>query len=312
MGNDYRVRSTYYGGYPAGYLRRVRALFPDKRRVLHLFSGQVDLAAFPGDTVDINPALNPSYVDDAQTLLHVPLEQYDLVLADPPYSVEDADHYQTTMVKRNVVMRALQRLPGGRARRVAGPGAADVSQGPVRAGGGDRDVEIHQSPVPRHHHLRPPGCAGVAERRGLDEAAGPALRTPCRRAAAPASPISRGLRMAAPLAICCRCKTINLTIPWAGTAPPSFACAGAGPWLWPGTARSRSAKPSSRATPARCAGSAPETACWPGSPVPRRTPSPCSSGWRPSSSGFPTSSNAPASNSPRTGAPTATSAGWKP
>jgi hypothetical protein len=42
MGNDYRVASTYYGGYPAGYLRRVKALFPDKRRVLHLFSGKVD------------------------------------------------------------------------------------------------------------------------------------------------------------------------------------------------------------------------------------------------------------------------------
>jgi 16S rRNA G966 N2-methylase RsmD len=113
MGNDYRVKSAYYGGYPAGYLRRVRALFPDKARILHLFSGQVDLAAFPGDTVDINPALNPTYVDDAQTLRHVPLETYDLVLADPPYSVEDANHYQTTMVKRNVVMRALQRLPTG-------------------------------------------------------------------------------------------------------------------------------------------------------------------------------------------------------
>jgi hypothetical protein len=48
MGNDYRVRSEYYGGYPAGYLRRVRALFPDKRHVLHLFSGKVDLDALPG------------------------------------------------------------------------------------------------------------------------------------------------------------------------------------------------------------------------------------------------------------------------
>ena len=113
MGNDYRVKSAYYGGYPVGYLRRVRALFPDKKRVLHLFSGQVDLDAFPGDTVDINPQMNSTYVDDAQTLARVPLEQYDLVLADPPYSVEDADHYQTTMVKRNVVMRALQRLPQG-------------------------------------------------------------------------------------------------------------------------------------------------------------------------------------------------------
>ena len=54
MGNDYRVQTGYYGGYPAGYLRRIRSLFPDKRtHVLHLFSGRVDLDALPGDTVDI-------------------------------------------------------------------------------------------------------------------------------------------------------------------------------------------------------------------------------------------------------------------
>ena len=41
MGNDYRVKSGYYGGYPAGYLRRVKALFPDKKKVLHLFSGRI-------------------------------------------------------------------------------------------------------------------------------------------------------------------------------------------------------------------------------------------------------------------------------
>ena len=46
-------------------------------------------------------------------LARVPLDCYDLVLADPPYSVEDAERYQTTMVKRNAVMRALQGvLPG--------------------------------------------------------------------------------------------------------------------------------------------------------------------------------------------------------
>ena len=113
MGNNYRVKSSYYGGYPAGYLRRVAALFPDKRRVLHLFSGRVDLAALPGDTVDLNPSLNPTYVDDAQSLRNVPLDQYDLVLADPPYSVEDAVRYQTTMIRRNVVMRALRGLSPG-------------------------------------------------------------------------------------------------------------------------------------------------------------------------------------------------------
>jgi hypothetical protein len=113
MGNDYRVKTGFYGGYPAGYLRRIRSLFPDKRRVLHLFSGRVDLAALPGDTVDINPALEPTYVDDAQKLCGVPLADYDLVLADPPYSVEDCERYQTTMVKRNVVMAALAGLSSG-------------------------------------------------------------------------------------------------------------------------------------------------------------------------------------------------------
>lgn len=113
MGNDYRVKSTYYGGYPAGYLKRVNALFPDKKKVLHLFSGKVDLEIIPGDTVDINHALNPTWLDDAQSLENVPLHQYDLVLADPPYSVEDCEHYGTSMVKRNKVMKALSKLSSG-------------------------------------------------------------------------------------------------------------------------------------------------------------------------------------------------------
>ena len=107
MGNDYRVKSTYYGGYPAGYLRRVKALFPDKKHVLHLFSGKVDLSVFPGMTVDLNPHLKPTFVDNAQTLNSVPLEDFDLVLADPPYSIEDCQHYGTSMVKRNRVLKVL-------------------------------------------------------------------------------------------------------------------------------------------------------------------------------------------------------------
>lgn len=113
MGNDYRVKSSYYGGYPPTYLRRIKALFPDKSNALHIFSGKVDLNTFPGDTVDIKAELNPTYVDDAQSLDSVPLKNYDLILADPPYSVEDCEHYGTTMVKRNKVMRALQGLNSG-------------------------------------------------------------------------------------------------------------------------------------------------------------------------------------------------------
>lgn len=113
MGNAYGVKSGYYGGYPHGYLRRVKAMFPDKYSVLHVFSGRVDQSAWVGDTVDLNPDMGPTYLDDAQSLESVPLEAYDIVLADPPYSVEDADHYQPTMVKRNKVMRALSECKSG-------------------------------------------------------------------------------------------------------------------------------------------------------------------------------------------------------
>jgi hypothetical protein len=107
MGNNYRVKSTYYGGYPAGYLKRIKALFPDKKSILHLFSGKVDTKIMPGTTVDINPDNNPDYIDDAQTLKNVPLENFDLIMADPPYSIEDAERYQATMIKRNKVMKVL-------------------------------------------------------------------------------------------------------------------------------------------------------------------------------------------------------------
>lgn len=107
MGNDYRVKSEYYGGYPAGYLRRVKAIFPDKQKVLHLFSGRVDTEAFPGWTVDINPDLKPDYVANAERMFKVPLQDFDLIMADPPYSVEDCDHYGTPMVNRNKVIEHL-------------------------------------------------------------------------------------------------------------------------------------------------------------------------------------------------------------
>lgn len=114
MGNCYQVKSKFYGGYPHGYLRRVKALFPDRENVLHLFSGKVDTAVFPGITVDINENLKPDIVDDAHTLTKVPVETFDLVLADPAYSSEDTEHYGTPMVNRSVVLRALgERLAKG-------------------------------------------------------------------------------------------------------------------------------------------------------------------------------------------------------
>ena len=113
MGNNYRVKSKYYGGYPAGYLKRIKALFPDKTKVLHLFSGKVDTKILSGTTVDLNPDMNPDILDDAQSLENVPVEEFDLILADPPYSIEDSEHYGPTMVKRNKVMKALGKKAKG-------------------------------------------------------------------------------------------------------------------------------------------------------------------------------------------------------
>jgi len=113
MGNSYKVTSGYHGGYPAGYLKRVKALFPDRRQVLHLFSGRVDTAIMPGTTVDNDPALLPDIVDDAQTLTDVPLELFDLIALDPPYSIEDSMHYQGNMVQRKKVIDALGRCAPG-------------------------------------------------------------------------------------------------------------------------------------------------------------------------------------------------------
>lgn len=114
LGNDYRVKSGYYGGYPATYLKRICSLFPDKKKVLHLFSGKVDLNIIPGDTFDMQPELEPDYIGDAHNLSDlVPIKDYDLVLADPPYSGEDAEHYGTPMINRNKIMRELEMVRAG-------------------------------------------------------------------------------------------------------------------------------------------------------------------------------------------------------
>jgi hypothetical protein len=116
MGNRYGKRTDYYGAYQDNFLKRVDALFPDRRRVLHLFSGEVDTAAFPGDTLDISPQRNPTYCCNAETCEGVPLADYDFVLGDPPYSESDAEHYGAPMVSRNKVIRALSAglRPGAR------------------------------------------------------------------------------------------------------------------------------------------------------------------------------------------------------
>lgn len=64
---SYARNSDHHGAYPGDLLRRYDAMFPDRRNVLHLFAGKVDTLTFPGDTLDIDPKLGPTYCVDAET-----------------------------------------------------------------------------------------------------------------------------------------------------------------------------------------------------------------------------------------------------
>lgn len=114
MGNDYRASAPLYGAYPPRYLTRVLALFPDARRILHAFAGCV--APGPWLRVDISHARRPA-PDLVADVTALPLADgiFDLVLADPPYSREDAARYGTSMVNRPKALRELARVtrPGG-------------------------------------------------------------------------------------------------------------------------------------------------------------------------------------------------------
>ena len=115
IGNDYRNRSKFYGAYPLSYLPRVRALFPDvvpmnasrgKYSILHVFSGSLPAGDYVRCDVK-QPAEISSSVYDLDPARD---GRYPLVLADPPYSSEDAELYGTPMVDRGRALRALARV----------------------------------------------------------------------------------------------------------------------------------------------------------------------------------------------------------
>ena len=120
IGNYYKNKSSYYGTYPHSYLKRIKSMFGDipTWNTLHLFAGEVDTAEFPGTTFDINPELKPDIVGDAHNLTDVLQKHqniyqnktWELIIADPPYSDEDATHYGTPMVNRNKVVKECTKL----------------------------------------------------------------------------------------------------------------------------------------------------------------------------------------------------------
>ena len=120
-----------YGAYPHGYLERVHAMFPDAANVLHVFSGglqqmQAACLTWPGkmptprsmELVDIHGPEQGRYPTWQGDLHDMPAEwagRFDLILADPPYSKDDAKLYDCPAPNRGKIMRSLRRVcrPGG-------------------------------------------------------------------------------------------------------------------------------------------------------------------------------------------------------
>jgi hypothetical protein len=152
IGACYKNPNDLYGAYPHGYLERIHVMFPDARRILHVFSGgltlrnAMEVAGWDNmvkvfDVIEESTGRAPTHMAAGEIgvlmelvdthgpdqgryptwqgdVLAMPEEwegRFDLVLADPPYSAEDAKKYDCPPPNRGKIMRAL--------RRVAAPGA---------------------------------------------------------------------------------------------------------------------------------------------------------------------------------------------
>ena len=118
LGNNYKSLSErgeddkpFYGSYPPGFLKRVWSMFPDCKSVVHLFSGSLTKQSGrpPGggevlllDRVQrTKDTILHNAEDDFSGLI---LDGADLILADPPYSVEDAEHYGPCLCNKKKVL----------------------------------------------------------------------------------------------------------------------------------------------------------------------------------------------------------------
>ncbi len=118
IGQNYSNPSGYYGAYPPRYCDRVAALFPDKRYVLHVFAGMTLKGSFPDAeeiTLDRRDDLGADLVMNAETMSERLPSEFDLIVADTPYSPVHCEQYGVPMPNRKKVLHECSRVlkPGG-------------------------------------------------------------------------------------------------------------------------------------------------------------------------------------------------------
>lgn len=91
----------YYGAYLGGFPERARVLIGcgADDAVLHVCGGMAKHYPYAGGfgphdaTLDIDPSTYPDYLHDARNPFHW-IRQWNGIIIDPPYSVEDAANYR--------------------------------------------------------------------------------------------------------------------------------------------------------------------------------------------------------------------------
>lgn len=111
-GNDYHNQSKYYGAYPPNYLKRLKLLFPNQNKVLHLFSGMTPKGTWNNEiSLDIKEELKPDIIGDATFLSNYKeeLKETDLILSDPPY-LNNHIKYDTEKVHKVKVIKECAKI----------------------------------------------------------------------------------------------------------------------------------------------------------------------------------------------------------
>lgn len=108
--------SSFYGSYQVAYLTQIETLFPDATSVVHLFSGSLPPSSkYTRVGIDPTGQYKSDIECDAHQLSSFLPFRPDLIYADPPYSVEDSEHYQNSMVNRTKILDECGTIlqPGG-------------------------------------------------------------------------------------------------------------------------------------------------------------------------------------------------------
>lgn len=112
----------YYGAYLGGFPERARALLgvTINQPVLHVCGGMAHLYPYQGGyglcdaRLDLDPLVKPEYCQDARDVYPT---GYKAILADPPYSEQDAVNYTVGAVAypkpNQIIARAFEALEVG-------------------------------------------------------------------------------------------------------------------------------------------------------------------------------------------------------